>query len=455
MTHELFTNGISYGDFFLPLDVLSPNDYPWLPLFSRTVVSLGLPGMDYGEVSSLLARTAGSFYAGLQSGAALHGAPASIALPTGTLDLRGRDWLSFRLKALDEKVPDALDLILRIITEADFSDRRRIRDLVLEMKNDMDASLAPAGHSYAAGRASCRISRSRAVEELWNGVTQLEFVHTIAAMDTAEICRKLGSIRDALIHRSGLLVNITGNAAAIKGAREGIARRFSAFGAPRPRTLHPSDAAPFFAMVQGEAPQTEVLSSATLQVGFAAMTLPGASLHTQKAAGVVTAGAEAALAHWLSTGALWEDIRMKGGAYGAFANSDGVEGSFSLSTYRDPGPLRSLLAFPAILKEAAQTIPDEEALTKAVIGTFSKETRPRTAADKGLAGFLRFLYGIEDHHRRGKLESIVSITGEELAAAAEHLAAAAQDAPAAVIAGTAEAEKAAAKLGAAIRVLPV
>jgi Zn-dependent M16 (insulinase) family peptidase len=460
LSHELFTNGISYGDFFLPLDILSPEDYSWLPLFSRVIVSLGLPGMDYGEVSSLLARTTGAFYAGLQTGSALQNAPGTAALPTGTLDLLGRDWLSFRLKALDEKISEALDLVLRLITEADFSDRRRIRDLVLEMKNDIDSSLAPAGHSYAAGRSGRLFSRSRAVEELWNGVTQLEFVHRVVAMDTAEICRTLSRIRDTLINNGGLLVNLTGNAAAITAARKGIADRFSAFGAPRPRDPRQADGAPFFAMVNGNTNPAsgctaEVLSSATLQVGFAAMTLSGASLHTRQA------GTESVLAHWLSTGALWEDIRMKGGAYGAFALPDGVENTFTLSTYRDPGPLRSLEVFPAILKESARTLPDEEALTKAVIGSFAKETRPRTAADKGLADFLRFLYGIEDHHRKGKLQSIVTITAAELAAAAERLAVALDAAGEpgrgvpTVIAGTAEAEKAAAKLGVEIRMLPV
>ncbi|MDR3123528.1 MAG: insulinase family protein, partial [Treponema sp.] len=37
--HEIFTNGISYGDFFIPLDILESGDYPWLPLFSRSIVS--------------------------------------------------------------------------------------------------------------------------------------------------------------------------------------------------------------------------------------------------------------------------------------------------------------------------------------------------------------------------------------------------------------------------------
>jgi Zn-dependent M16 (insulinase) family peptidase len=137
-----------------------------------------------------------------------------------------------------------------------------------------------------------------------------------------------------------------------------------------------------------------------------------------------------------------------------------VERTFTFSSYRDPGPLRSLEAFPAILKEAGQALPDEEALTKAVIGSFSKETRPRAPAEKGFADCLRFLYGIGDHRRKAKLESIVLTTAPELAAAAERLAAALDTGEPGrgiptVIAGPAEAERAAAKLGVGIRVLPV
>ncbi|MDR3171267.1 MAG: insulinase family protein, partial [Treponema sp.] len=100
LIHDLFTNGITYVDFAVPLDVLNPEDYPWLPLFSRVVVSLGLPGMDYGEVSSLLARTVGGFHAMLETGSPAPGAARTVATPSGILDIVGRDWLIYRLKAL-------------------------------------------------------------------------------------------------------------------------------------------------------------------------------------------------------------------------------------------------------------------------------------------------------------------------------------------------------------------
>jgi Zn-dependent M16 (insulinase) family peptidase len=188
-------------------------------------------------------------------------------------------------------------------------------------------------------------------------------------------------------------------------------------------------------------------------VGFAAMSLSAAPYDSPEQM------AETVLAHQLSTGALWEDIRMKGGAYGAFAHPDSLEGFFAFSTYRDPNPLASLEAFSSILKKGAQK-PEKDDwrqnddLEKAIIGCYARETRPRTSAEKGLADFLRFLYGIEDGSRKRKLERLISVSPEQIAAAGQSLAS--QDAAfPVIIAGMKAAEKAAKALGTEVKVLPV
>ncbi|MDR3161985.1 MAG: insulinase family protein [Spirochaetaceae bacterium] len=447
LVHDLFTNGIIYGDLAFPVDLLSPEEYPWLPFFSRVITSLGLPGMDYGEVSSLLARTAGGFHARVHTGSPVPGTARTLAVPGGVLDLSGRDWLVYRFKALEEKTAPTLDLILRLIQEADFSDLRRIRDLVLEMKNDADVSLAPEGHTYASSRSGRTFSRSAAVAEIWHGLEQLEFAHTLAALDSAEISRTLRSIRDR-ITRGGLLINLTGSGKALDRAFRAAEERFSPLGPPRPRNPAAGDLA-----FSGASPAAvEVFASPSLQVGFASIALPAAPYASPGHA------AELALSHWLSTGPLWEDIRMRGGAYGAFAHPDGFEGVFSFSTYRDPSPHRSLGAFGDALEEAAARGIDEEALVKTIIGTYSRETRPRPPAEKGGNDFYRFLAGVEDYHREKKLRSLIALTAEELTGAAERLArgsSAAAGVPAVIIAGTAAGEKAARALGVEVRELPV
>ncbi|MDR0562073.1 MAG: insulinase family protein [Spirochaetaceae bacterium] len=446
--HDLFTNGITYLDFAFPLDVLAPEEYPWLPLFSKTLVSLGLPGLDYGEVSSLLARTLGAFYGVLETSSAVAGMSRTVPLPSGIFDVTGRDWFICRMKTLDEKLEPSLDLALRIILEADFLDCRRIRDLILETKNDLDASLAPSGHSYVSARAGKDRTRSKTLEELWNGISQIEFIHKIAERDVTETARVLSRIRDTLVSKAGLIVNLIGSGGTAEKAIRGIAARFSRFGPIRSRNPEAASPEPFYALLENPA-KREVYGSPSLQVGFAGMCLKSAPF------GSANQPSEAVLAHRLTTGDLWEDIRMKGGAYGAFAAPDSLEQTFSLSTYRDPNPLRSLDAFPSILQAMSGRNDDEESLEKAVIGAYSKETRPRTPAEQGSADFLRFLYGIEDSHRAKKRRELIAVSPDETRRTAQRLAEGADEASSVILAGLGSAEKAAAALGLPLKTLPV
>ena len=456
LVNPIFTNGISYVNLAFPADVFAPDDYTWLPFFSRCSVAVGLPGMDYGEVSTLMARTTGGFHTMLHTGSSAPGAARTQALPTGTLDITGRDWIIFRLKALDEKIVPSLDLALNMITNADFSDLKRIRDLTLEMKNDLDSNLAPAGHIYTSSRSSRLFSRARCVEELWNGLDQILFAHKLIGMDVSQVSEKLKAIQSRL-QKAGLLVNLVGGASA-ELERE-IGKRFGSFGPPRPRNPASTDKKSFLGLseISGAAGKGEVFASPSLQVGFAAISLNAAPYAS------TLASAELVMAHQLSTGALWESIRMKGGAYGAFAQPDSLEGPFSLATYRDPNPLRSLEAFSSIITEAAAQgekagdASGAESLDKAVIGAYAKETRPRTPAEKGMADFFRFLYGIEDRHRAQRLKSLIDVSEDQINAVFKRLASETgmgKGSPV-IIAGTAEAEKAAAKLGVELRELPV
>jgi Zn-dependent M16 (insulinase) family peptidase len=470
LTHDLFTNGISYADLAIPVDILDPEDYRWLPFFGTVLPAVGLPGMDYGEVSGLLARTVGGLYGALKSGSLTPGAERAVAGPAGIFDLGGRDWLIYRLKCLDEKFAEALDLALRLIREADFSDARRVRDLILEMKNEAEASLAPGGHHYAASRSSRHSSRASAVSEIWNGLGQISFARYLAKIDTDEVIARLFRIRDTLAERGGLIASFTGSAEAMSSARNCAARLFRPLPPPGPRNPRTADGGLLRALAEdidaeagpqgergetapsaGEGPGalTEVFASPSLQIGFAALTLRSAPVNTR------TQTAETVLAHQLSTGPLWEDIRMKGGAYGAFAHTDGLEGIFGMSTFRDPDPLRSLDSFRAALRGLAdRAVWDQDTLEKAVVGSYAREIRPRTPAERGGADFLRFLYGFDDELRRRKLRWLINLQEEDVTEALRGLAG--QEAGGAVIiAGPAAAEQAARSLGVPVRTLPV
>jgi Zn-dependent M16 (insulinase) family peptidase len=463
LCHDLYTNSISYIDLAFPLDILPPEDYFWLPFFARAVISVGLPGMDYAEVSSLLARNVGGFTAILHTGSA---APVSPKEQTNVLNgLSGRDWLIYRLKCLDAQTAPSLDIIQRLIHSADFSDTRRIRDLVLEMKNDIRSGFTPNGSGFASCRAGRDASPSSKTKEIWNGISQLEFAHRLATLDTAQTAAKLQSLRDS-IAAGGLIANLTGSAAALKSNGALISQKFSRLGSPKMGSgewgvgsrVGVSKGSGLARRKDYEQepplPTNEIFASPSLQIGFAAMTLKAAPFDTPAQV------AETVLAHLLSTGALWETIRMKGGAYGASASSESLEHCFSLFTYRDPTPLRSLESFSAILKGGFSITKDEgfqDNLVKNIIGCYGRETRPRSPSDKGITDFLRYISLIKDDYRRRRLERLISVSANDIAAVWDTLAEQCTNSPAnrVIITGMKDAEQAAKAMGLEVQTLPV
>lgn len=442
LSHELFTNGIVYIDIALPVDVLTEEQYRWLPLLARTIPSLGLPDIPYDVLSSRMARHVGSFYGLLHTSSSAPGTSDTIATPSGVYHLRGRDWLIFRMKTLQEKLNHALDLIVPLIQRADFTDLRRLKDLVTEYKNDMDASVAPSGHQYAISYISRSFSRSRYIDDLWNGIPQLEFTHSLSEMPIDMVAQRLFEVRNELLAKSGILVNVTAQKEGVEAALTALKNQCSVFTGPKPVRNNLTQ----MAWQHGES--KAVYQSGALQVGFAALALPASPFASAAQA------AEIVLSHWLSTGMLWEDIRMKGGAYGAFAYPDGLEPVFIMATYRDPNPARSLEALPGALRKTLAMLPDGHELEKALIGAFAKETRPRTNPDKGFADFMRYLTGIEDWMRKQKLEMIVTMDQARLRQAAETLAASLDQACYAVIAGNGQATLSAKKLQIPLQNLP-
>jgi len=446
LAHEQPTNGIAYLDLAIPVDVLEPADYPLLPFFASALTGMGLDGLSWVEASSLTARLTGGLGAMLYSSSAARvGAPES---GEGSLSpgLVGRDWLILRVKALEELSRDAVALAFRYLDEADFSDRKRLLDLLLEYRNDLESSLAPSGNQYAVSRAAYPFSRAKAIDEAWNGISQIRFVR-----DLARAAREKGGV-EALVSRldairkrlasAGLVVNLTGAARALSSLEGALSACLSGRGAPdRPASTQIGDflrLASITGPVERETANVAEdvsafgsleLASASLQVGFASLVLPSPAF------GSPDQGIDVVLGHWLANGPLWERIRTTGGAYGAYAYTDALEALFVLATYRDPQPLRSLDVFRGAIAEAAESEIDPVALERTITGCYSREVQPRSPSDKGFTAFLRLLYGITDGARERKLARILSATPAEVRVAAERMRADWEVARGALLAG--------------------
>ena len=432
---EIFTNGVVYVDFAFDVQDIDDGLLQYLPFFCRMVCGAGLPGKRYDQVSRQLTLLTGGFISYLEANSMV-----------GTQN--SRSLIIFRIKLLEDDFAAGLDLVVSLIKSADFLDFDRIRDVLLELRNDYRSQLLPAGSSFAALRAGSSISGVFAREELWKGIDQAFFLTEIAdniekkVHDLAGIIEK---IRKQLLNRSRLHINIAADDTFLDTAKKGVAQHL----ADLPQT-GPVEAFSVLATPERRTPGVEALIVPS-QISFSASMAEGSPFESTQHAH------EVLLAHLLKTGFLWEEVRMKGGAYGVSASANGGECLFSFSSYRDPRIVETLDAFRRGLAFFAKERVDKTDLEKAIISIVGRDVRPMSPSEKSIVGFRRKLYGIDDQLRQSKRDELLRAQTSDIMRAATRLSESFQSAVSVVMAGneaTLTAQKQDHDIGSPMTVIP-
>jgi hypothetical protein len=126
--------------------------------------------------------------------------------------------------------------------------------------------------------------------------------------------------------------------------------------------------------------------------------------------------------HHLTRGALWDELRVRRGAYGASAWLESLEGVACFSTYRDPSPAQSIGWFREALLAAAGGSGMESAV-ESVIGASGRDLKPLLPEERSAVDFRREIFGITDELRQEKRDGMLACSRADMEAAAGRLAA--------------------------------
>ena len=79
-------------------------------------------------------------------------------------------------------------------------------------------------------------------------------------------------------------------------------------------------------------------------------------------------GSASVILRYMRMGYLWERVRVRGGAYGAFCMLDRMGGTLVCASYRDPNVDDTLTAYDQMADYLRSFRPDKEQLTSAIVG---------------------------------------------------------------------------------------
>ena len=308
LRHEVDTRGIVYTNRYFDLHRIAFDDLPAARLVLALLGRLGTAHHSAAEVDTLVQSRLGHFSAR----SCIYEDPRDIA----AFDAKAK----VSAHALEANVAACTDLVREICLESDFSDTERVLETLQQTKIYMEQGFSTAGHSYARERARSYYAPGALVGEQMGGVDYYLWVRDMLE-HFAERGEKLGEqlarVAAELFCDDGCVASFSGSDAAWDAwwaADPGFGTRGAA------RRL--------------ELPALRERDEAFIVPGDVCFAACGYDRRLLADARPWT-GTWSVASRALSFDYLWNEVRVKGGAYGVGFSASRA-GDMSWYTFRDP-----------------------------------------------------------------------------------------------------------------------
>ena len=386
--HPLFTNAISYVNLYFDTDMVPQELLPYLSLLSQLLGKLDTNKYKYMDLSNEINIHTG----GIQYRTEAFGENGSDEIYYPKFMVKSR--------ALVDKLPQLHSLIKEIIINTDFSDDKRIKEIIQETKSRIERRIQSQGHLVVAHRLYSYFSQIGHYLELLNGIAYYKFLSDLDENynDKAqEIKENLQKVSELIFNKNNLLISLISEEddysrfknhlhILIDDLKTGTGNRVKY---------------KFDFSTKNEAFMT---SSEVQYVGKG---------YNYKKIGHSYNGTLQVLKTVLSYDYLWNSIRVQGGAYGAFFNI-GRDGNVFVGSYRDPNLMESLNVYDGTPEYLKNFDVDDREMRKYIIGTISRLDTPYTNATKGEIATARYLRHIKQEDLQRERTEILNANKQDI-----------------------------------------
>lgn len=386
--HDIESNGIDYISFLFDAGDFEQSELGYLGFFTNALGLVSTEKYSYTD----LANATNIYTGGISTGTASHP------------DIKDRNNFVFKfevkLKVLEKNLGKALELMEQMLLTSDFTDTKRLGELVAQIKARLQANLSSSGHLVAAMRSMSSFSRYALYQDELKGVA---FYRSICRIEKElsespeNVSDKLAAIAKKLFARNRMLISFTGNNEAYGNAKPSLEKVIAGFN--KVSTIGKQAEVHF-----NTAKEAFVDAS---QIQYVAKT------GDFVCEGYEYTGALRLLRIILSYDYLWINVRVKGGAYGCM-NTFLRSGESYFVSYRDPNLSDTLDVYDRIPEYIKSFSPDERDMTKYIIGTFSALDTPMNPEAKGSRSLSAYLEGITYEQIQKERDEILNAQPEDI-----------------------------------------
>lgn len=386
--HDIESNGIDYISFLFDAGDFAQSELGYLGFFTNALGLVSTENYSYTD----LANATNIYTGGISTGTASHP------------DIKDRNNFVFKfevkLKVLEKNLDKALELMEQMLLSSDFTDTKRLGELVAQIKARLQANLSSSGHLVAAMRSMSSFSRYALYQDELKGVA---FYRSICRIEKElsespkSVSDKLAAIAKKLFARNRMLISFTGNNEAYGNAKPSLEKVIAGF--------DKMSAVGNQAEVHFNTAKEAFIDASQIQ--YVAKT--GDFI----CEGYEYTGALRLLRIILSYDYLWINVRVKGGAYGCM-NTFLRSGESYFVSYRDPNLSDTLDVYDRIPEYIKSFSPDERDMTKYIIGTFSALDTPMNPEAKGSRSLSAYLEGITYEQIQKERNEILNAQPEDI-----------------------------------------
>ena len=397
--HEIETNGIGYLDLLFDMSEVPEELIPYTGILQSVLGIIDTTHYEYGELFNEINVHTGGIGTSLEIYPDVRNVKEKVFRAT----------FEIKTKALYDKLPVAFAMMREILTESKLDDEKRLKEILAMSKSRLQMRFQSSGHATAALRAMAYFSPISKLKDMTAGIQYYELIKELEEHfdeHKEELISNLYMLAKHLFRADNMMASYTASKAGLSGL-ENLMHDFAEHLQGEKKEWGPCV---IRCEKRNEGFQTSSKVQYVARVGN--FVDEGLSYH----------GALQILKVILSYDYLWQNVRVKGGAYGCMSNFTRLGDGYFMS-YRDPNLEKTNEVYEGVVEYLKNFSANERDMTKYIIGTMGNIDQPMTPATKGDRSMNLYMNHVSEEIIYEERNQILNATEEDIRGLADIVAA--------------------------------